>query len=552
MKKIRITYGFYFILLIATLNSLAQEMNTIDEKLRIVTDRSVYATGENICFSAVAVASDDGLSDLSKVFYVELVTPDGSRVTGGKYPLIHSSGDGCLTIPGETLTGIYYLKCYTRVMRNGPLSGYHFTQLKIINPDNPRVLSILDHDDDQIYTTTILREKTGKSAINLNLKKESYLPREEVSIEIYDNEGVEHLSLAVVPDGAYNQQSGLEIVQLSSRINGHYIAETRGVSLSGSLIDIQSEKPLAGKIVNLSIIGDKDIMVTRTDSSGRFFFALPDYTGSRDIFLCAQDIPGLTSIIYVDNDFCPRTFSLSAPDFTMDEKEAALAYRLAVNHKIKTAFHLDTLSEQESLYVEETPFYGLPSQTLVLSDYIDLPTLTEYFNELPVSVRVRKRQGLSHFRFSSTQAEMNIFDPLVMIDWVAVQNMEKILAMDPREVDHIEFINAPYVKGDITYGGVVSFVSKNHDFAGIDLPSSGTFIQYSLYDGTQAPIQQYPLPINYPDARNTIYWEPELELDEKGSAKISFAAPDTPGRYVIVLTEMVTGLEVRKVFSVSK
>ena len=36
--------------------------------------------------------------------------------------------------------------------------------------------------------------------------------------------------------------------------------------------------------------------------------------------------------------------------------------------------------------------------------------------------------------------------------------------------------------GNITYGGIISFVSRKNNFAGIDLPKSGTFISYSFLE----------------------------------------------------------------------
>jgi hypothetical protein len=110
--------------------------------------------------------------------------------------------------------------------------------------------------------------------------------------------------------------------------------------------------------------------------------------------------------------------------------------------------------------------------------------------------------------------------------------------MSPRLIERIELVNSPYIKGNITYGGIISFFSKNGDFAGIDLPTSGTFINYQFLEDCPGTIPDVTMAKNIPDTRNTVYWDPDLLLDGDGKAEASFIAPETPGLYVIVLKGM--------------
>jgi hypothetical protein len=181
------------------------------------------------------------------------------------------------------------------------------------------------------------------------------------------------------------------------------------------------------------------------------------------------------------------------------------------------------------------PFYGDPSQVLILDKYIDLPTLEEYFNELPVGVKVRKQQGKKYFRFFSDQTEMVIYDPLVLIDWVAVDDIDRILSLSPRDISRIELVEEPYIKGQIIYGGILSFLSQENDFAGIDLPSSGTFINFDFFNPCPADDYHRSLPENIPDGRNTVFWNPQVVPAASGRTDISFLTPDTPGNYLILL-----------------
>jgi hypothetical protein len=499
----------------------------------------MYITGEKIMFSAVIFNNNGQLaSDFSRILYCELITPDGTRVAGGKYPVTDASAQGCLLIPEECITGIYYLKSYTRFMRNGIPDDYNYIMLKIINPAKSEVLRGHDTPD----TSLVLPEEPNpghdSSPIKIRTDRENYLPRENIHLDLTGNPGnyvPGKLNLSVIPEMTCTKMSQAKKTPQIPEGELQFYPETRGISLTGKVLESKTGRPIPNALVNLSVVGDMDVMAIRTDSSGRFFFALPDYEGNRDVFLCAQNLPEMAPAIFIENDFCPKPVKLPSPVFhlTLSEKEAA--YRMAQNRMITSKFITDTVSGEAILPDKPRPFYGDPGEILVMEKYIDLPTVEEYFNELPVAVKVRKSDGVKHFRFYTTRTEMTIYDPLVMVDWVAVDATDKVLAMAPGAIDRIELVNAPYIKGNITYGGIISFVSKNNDFAGIDLPTSGTFVNYKFLEDCPAQVPAGPLPSNLPDSRNTLYWNPDVKKGTLGSADFSFTAPDTPGKYIILL-----------------
>ena len=320
--------------------------------------------------------------------------------------------------------------------------------------------------------------------------------------------------------------------------------ETRGISLSGQLLAKASGKPVPNAIVNLSIIGDKDIQVTCTGPTGKFLFALPDYDGKRDIFLCADDIPGVASEIFIENDFCSKPVNLPSPRFTLNEAEMTAAYRLAVNFRVASAFRADTVEGAIPGNENNAAFYGKPSEILVMDKYIELPSLGEYFTQLPGILKLKKIQGRNQFRFYTTVEAMAMYGPLMLVDWVAVNDIEKILSMSPLEIERIELVNSLYVKGDIIYGGIISFVSKKNDFAGIDLQKSGTFVNYRFLGPCSENSPPLPASGNIPDARSTVYWNPAVQINDEGLSVVSFTAPDSPGKYHILLRQIGNGGEV--------
>ena len=68
------------------------------------------------------------------MLYVELVSVDGKRMAWGKYPIRKGVSSGEIRIPADLLTSHYYIRCYTRWMRNRGPEAFTYLPLRIINP----------------------------------------------------------------------------------------------------------------------------------------------------------------------------------------------------------------------------------------------------------------------------------------------------------------------------------------------------------------------------------------------------------------------------------
>lgn len=533
---------FFLLLLIAitgpaVAGRIFSKPGTTEEKVFLFTDRSIYVAGEQIHFSATlfnTAGSADSLQ--SRILYCEIVTPEGNSVASKKYRIDHDLTDGCITIPEEQITGIYYLRAYTRQMRkSGPLS-YGYKQLKVINPYRNDVLGSNNNHSLSVVESTQTEVPESNKLLSVFTDKAVYSPRDTINIYYQQPNGktnpIRSLCLTVAPANSISSALSIPSIKESLAAETIYYPETRGLSLVGKLTEASSLTPIPDKKINLSIIGEgRDFMASRTDSLGRFFFALPDYTGSRDIFLCAEKIPAMAVKIWVDNDFCSAPYHLPAPPFSLTEPERLTALNVAQNIQIDSHFKsvvIENLIPQK----EVNSFYGKPTTILYLDKYIQLPTLEEYFNELPSQVKVRKRKGESYFVVQGS-TDLSFYDPLVLVDWVAVDEPSKIMAVSPQNISHIEVVNEDYVKGGQTYGGIISIISKKGNFAGIDLPATGIFVNYRFLAENKC-VEKADYATNKPDTRNTILWKPEVMAPGNKIEKFVLKAPDTPGKYKVV------------------
>lgn len=513
---------------------------TVSETISVVTDRSMYCVGENILFSASMLElSNDSSLGVSTVLYCELITPEVYRATGKIFIIKDYKSAGCLVIPKDIATGYYYFRAYTKFMRNGGPGSYSYNLLKIINPLKNDVLTTSGQVNQPASTALKDTVAISNQLFGVNTNKLIYKTRDTVHLKLSGNDQLikelKNISLAVVPERSASAANTYATVS-STALKEQFYPENRGVTLTGKLIDANSNAPIAGVLVNLSIIGEgRDFMAVRTDSIGEFFFSLPYYYGKRDLFVCAAKLPGKEPKILVDNEFCTLPVQLPVPAFELPEEERATAYQMAANTLVQSAFSPDTTSVTAEAKVTDKPFYGTPSEILYLDQYVQLPTLEEYFNELPLMVKVKKRKGEKYFKVYGPQNDLDLFDPLVLIDHVAVDDPEKILKVLPQNVARIEIVNELYVKGSQTYGGIISIISKRGDFAGIDLPSSGIFINYRFLDDSKTCGDVQPADNQHPDTRNTLFWEPHVVFDKNGTADFVFKTADTQGIYNVLL-----------------
>jgi hypothetical protein len=542
---IRIATHIFFILFLQSavliLNGQESKPYSAVESVVLFTDRTLYIAGEQILFSA-SLQSPDGIDTAlqSCIMYCELITPDGNKISANKYAIRDNLSSGYLGIPDDIITGIYYLRAYTRYMRNYGPEFYHYTRIKIINPYRKEVqVETGNNYPSQNISSEENTVRTVDSFI-ISTDKSEYAPGDTVRLLITGTESVQSsfkgLSLSVVPEFSESASQVISPLNEHYENSGLYYPETYSLSITGKLFDNTTGNPLSRIRINLSILGKgQDFMAMQTDSSGRFFFSLPNYIGYRDLFLCSDKVTDVNPKIQVDNDFCSIPVHIPTNSFTLTQKERETALNMAVNVQLGSYFKIGQVSDSVNERSENQAFYGKPNEILNIDKYIQLPTLEDYFNELPTLVKVRKRQGEKYFRVLGNQDGLTIYNPLVLVDLVAIDNPGLVLTIQPSDISRIEIVNLLYVKGEQIYGGIINIISKKGDFAGINLPSSGIFINYKFLADTSYYQEIYHQLPHEPDTRNTLFWNPQLLLNKDHTARETFTISGTPGSYLIIL-----------------
>lgn len=106
----------------------------LQEKIFVHSDRTSYATGENIWIKVYVV---DGythqLNDVSKVAYVEVLNRNNQPIIQAKIKLEDGVGYGVIEIPVSVESDNYVLRAYTHWMKNFSADFYFHQPISIIN-----------------------------------------------------------------------------------------------------------------------------------------------------------------------------------------------------------------------------------------------------------------------------------------------------------------------------------------------------------------------------------------------------------------------------------
>lgn len=512
------------------------------EGLVVLTDRGHYISGETIRYRAFyrkpAASAED---EWSRILYVELILPNGEPLSQSKVIIDDGEGTGSLSIPEEVSSGTYYLKAYTRWMRNCGPEGYVYTSINIYDPFSEMVLPV----DSAVWEPRPVRQLLKRDEIpapemlECQLEKEIYMTREEVAanIEWKSDDAPLDLSVSVARKGVHGNQEYYRPgcpVDMAGRFD--ILPENQGLSLTGQAVSSSSGEPAPYATIYVSVLGDeRDFFCNYSDSSGRFYFSFPDYTGERELFVSAyhEDINDLELLI--DRDFSQDALELPSYPVKLNDSLSAIITEMSVNAQVSQQYYPKVVQTPDIQSADDMMFYGSPNSTIHFDDFIRLPTLEEYFTEVVPQVSVRKTRGVKRLVLLGKHPDLAIYPPLLMIDGVAIFDVEAILAVSPRLIDRVEIVNAPYIRGNVTFGGIISLISKNNDLGYIDLPSSGLLVKYRMLDLPGADtIQNGVIDPRLPDVRNTLYWDPRLELLPAMEKKITFRTSDMKGDYEIL------------------
>ena len=131
-------------------------------------------------------------------------------------------------------------------------------------------------------------------------------------------------------------------------------------------------------------------------------------------------------------------------------------------------------------------------------------------------------------------------EPIYVLDGVRV-TADKLRATPASMIARVELLDqtASMVYGSGSFGGAVVFYTKDMRNVKTSNPSSSSktvsyrFAGYNQEKEFYTPDYSLPQTNFKPDFRKTLYWQPEVILDEEGKAVLTFFTSDEQGEYII-------------------
>lgn len=510
------------------------DYSSVIEKLQIITDRSTYIVGDELSFLIhLSLNGTNQLNEWSKVAYLELISYDGIASVKIKLPVKSQNAVGEIKIPDDLPSGNYYLKAYTKWLRNFNPGLYAYKPITIINYNSDEIVASPVFYTPDFYIDTVPLSTNpqdlftlGAAEINTRamqrvlLKPENKVKTGHYIVNVTRDPLFEAYSLAVLPNQSY---SGFDLL---------FSPETREVSISGSLINTKTKEPLPNTMVSVSLIANQSQNLSVvSDEKGKFNVNLGKHKGTKEILITSNNT---LAEIKVDNDFCNKVIKLPFLPLNLDalnKMELIRSVKIGVIEKqFEENKHMELLPQDKTT----EQYYAEPTMNIVFSEYIPLPTLKDYFYELIPQASIRTDNGKLTIQVLGAAADLLVYPPLVLIDNIIVTEIDKLLEVSPKRIERIEILNKPYIKGDLTYGGIVNIFSKEGDLAGMELPKSGLFFNYQLFSDQQPFDYDQEIPENEPIMRNTLYWK-VFSSDTDNLSELTFNVGDLPGKYIVQL-----------------
>lgn len=315
-------------------------------------------------------------------------------------------------------------------------------------------------------------------------------------------------------------------------INGHIVSATvtqNGAAKRGVFTHLGSP----GKIIRS--------YGSWSNAEGLARFEIKDFYGPRRVILQPETDTTEDLRITVQDPFSRAMDSekLVAPEINATLREDLLARTIGM--QVQDIFYYEqSANHVEKPLVDSSAFYGKADATYYLDDYTRFPVMEEVMREYVPGVFVRKRKDGFHFIVVNGDSPGVLYgDPMVLVDGVPVLDVDDIMRMNPLRVRKLEVVTRIYYLGPSRFSGIVSYTTYQGDLGEVTLDPRSVSLNYEglqikrkflepAYPRTQAPTRM-------PDQRHALHWDPEITLDDRGTATVQFYTSDVPGLYRIVV-----------------
>ena len=275
-----------------------------------------------------------------------------------------------------------------------------------------------------------------------------------------------------------------------------------------------------------------------SDNNGRLKFQLNNFRNDGQIIVQATNTETSQNKIEIENPFIAKNNSLITKDYL--NIKAIPKSSLASIHKNLQIQNLYTpqFTNQIATTIKDTnAFYYKPDRTYFLDDYARFATLEEVIREYVTPVSLVKKKG-KYQLYVYDEAYKRFFEsnPLVLLDGVVIQDIDKFLEYDPLKIRKLEVVSRTYYLGNIAYSGIINFTTYKGKLEAFEIDPKAVVLNYSGLQDKRifaAPVYETQAQIDsrIPDFRQLLFWNPTMKIEKKYTH--SFYTSDITGKFLI-------------------
>jgi len=501
-------------------------LREINDGLILHLDKPAYFIGETIWYKIY-----NGSQTKAKAFYLELYDDDGNRIVVQKCAVKNNISSGNLTLPNTLKTGRYAL--ITSVDQT--TKGYS-RDILVVNPQDEKTLL------SKVPFNTISSDlnERNKWNVKLELRNQAISRREKVELmlNLTDDQGKAlsgNFSIAIrdksktlaVPDFAFENK-------IVNTAKSHDPMVVKGKISSENGVDISDKMPLVLQL----IVGNTAHSII-TDKKGQFNIPIEnELLGSNKVYFMnyryfsengfplklefLNEKPASNPVFGILN----HTYDLQNAAQKHIERQATLSSFFASGKDVYNSIEQSEIESGIRIVHE-------PDRLIVPDKYETLPTMQEVFRELVGTVRVRQTED--GFRIAIRHQDLESVvrhQPLMLVDGLPETDLDKILELNPRELEKIEvfFSKEKIIQFGITgSNGILSITTKKGDYSIESIPTYEVdgFARTNnfLSPDFGSDLKDCPTP----DLRTLLYWNADIEATKDGVILLDFYNSDSLG-----------------------
>ncbi len=429
-------------------------LNSLQEKLFVHTDKNAYATGELIWFKIYSVdGADHRPLDISKVAYVEVLDNNQNAVIQAKIAMKNGTGSGSIYIPVNLTSGNFLLRAYTSWMKNFSPEYYFHKKLIIINPlkspDPQNKVAIHTAYDIQFFpeggnlingiTSIVAFKATDQFGKGADLRGAVLNKNNDTVARFQPLEfGMGHFQFKPENGDAYHaviKIAGKTVVKDLPQINDKgYVMAVKDAGNGRLTISVNTNMPNAVVYLFAHTRGIIKTVETGTTNNGSAEFSI-DKTKLGD---------GISQLTIFDNDkrpVCERLwFNRPAKKLTIN----ALADQQQYNTRKKVNITIDAKDESNNPAVTDL------SLSVYRLDSLQHPAPEDIQNYLLLSSDLKGNIESPDYYFKNTGAEVNeAIDNLMLTQGWRRFNWADILQNKTPAFNFLPEFNGPIINGKL-------------------------------------------------------------------------------------------------------